>query len=312
MAASILNSFQPDALEANRRGELTERQRQGFTALARYSRRNAFSIAAFLVAGGALVGFFASPDAPVTARVLITSIAFTIAAFLVVRAIVGADALTRDLRESRVESAEGPIGKRHFSGSGGQSGTHFLDVGDRSFKVSLATYQTAPDMGIVRLYYLPRSRKIVNLERMAGPPVPETLTAKGIIDTLGAAFAAPTRSQRNEARAEIAGIGDALKASLSSSTTAAPARAGDSRPLAQAIVGMWSNKLMQVTFSADGRVTGRMLLLGMTREGHWSIDRAGRLCADITGRQETTDASVDGDQLTISIDDQAMTFTRDS
>jgi hypothetical protein len=310
MPATSLDLFPPDALEANRRGELSDKQLRGVRAFSRYRRRNALSIAAFFVAGAVLVGVFASPTAPVVPRVLITGIALTIAAVLVVRSITGSDALTRDLRQVTVQSVEGAIGKRRLGGRGGPAATsHFLDVGDASFKVGPATYAAAPDAGLVRLYFLPRSRNIVNLERLPNAPLPNEVSMKDLADALGAAVRAPSRRERNEVRAGMAGLTDAWEASLVSSPEARPSTASDPRPLDQAIVGRWSNVMMKVTFSAGGRVTIQMP--GTKRDGHWSVDGAGRLRADFTGQQATGDAWVSGNQLTITIDGEGMTFTRE-
>jgi hypothetical protein len=301
--------FASDALEANRRGELSDKQLLGFGALSRYQRRNALTIAAFLVAGAVLVGGFASPTAPVVPRVLITGIALAIAAVLVMRSITGSDALTRDLRHVTVQSVEGAIGKRRIGNRGGPAATsYFLDVGDASFKVARDTYASAPDAGFVRLYFLPRSRKIVNLERLSNAPLPNEVSMKGLADALGPALRSHSRRERNEARAGLADMADAVEASLVSSPEARPSNASDPRPLDQAIVGTWSNVMMKVTFSAGGRVTIQMP--GTKRDGHWSVDGAGRLRADITGQQATGDAWVSGNQLTITLDGEGMTFTR--
>lgn len=48
MSARTLNPFSADALDANRRGELSDGQLRGFRALSAYRRQNALSIAAFL------------------------------------------------------------------------------------------------------------------------------------------------------------------------------------------------------------------------------------------------------------------------
>ena len=63
------------------------------------------------LAGAVLVGFFASPAAPVAARAVITLASLSIATFLVVRAAVS-DPLARDVKLRQVQSVEGAIGKR--------------------------------------------------------------------------------------------------------------------------------------------------------------------------------------------------------
>jgi hypothetical protein len=309
MPAAPLDPFQQDALDANRRGMLSDRQLRGFRAMSASNRRSALSTAALLAGGALLIGFFASPTAPIVTRTLLTFICLAIAVFLAVRAVTGADALTRDLRRNRVESVEGAIGKRRLAASGGPAATaYFLDVGEATFKVAAATYRAAPDAGFVRLYFLPRSRKIVNWERLANAPLPDEINAQGLLGSLAAAYLSRSRSQRNEARAGIASIADALDDSVKDSTTAPPPAARDPRPLETAIVGTWKSVLMTVTFSADGRVTTQML--DGKREGHWSVDDAGRLRADITGRPETADAWIVQNELTIAVDGAGLTFTR--
>jgi hypothetical protein len=304
-----MNPFPPDALDANRRGDLSDEQLRGFGALSRYRRRDSLSIAAFLVAGALLIGFFASPTSSAVLRALVTVGCLAIAAVLVVRSVTGSDALTRDLRRVQVQSVEGAIGKRRPASGGRSVSTYFLDVGDRSFKVAPATYDAAPDAGIVRVYFLPRSRKIVNLERLPDPPLQSDLTPRGIVESLGTALWSHSRREANEARAGLAGVADALKATFAQSP-GSPPEVRDPRPLSDAIIGTWSNALMKVSFSADGRVAIRMF--GTERDGHWSVDGTGRLRADITGRQETADAWVAGNQLTVTAEGKSLTLTRES
>ena len=301
-------TLHPDALDANRRGELSDVQLRNFGAQSRDGAGVSSSSAGFLVAGAVLFGFFASPTSSVILRALITIGCVAIAAFLVVRSITGGDALTRDLRRVQVQSVEGAIGKRRL---GGRLTTYFLQVGDRRFKVGRATYDAAPDAGFVRLYFLPRSRKIVNLERLPNAPLPSEVTVQTVVQSLSAAIGAHGQRQRNEARAGMASIGDALKANLPQPTAAPPPDARDPRPLGEAIVGTWNNALTTVTFSADGRVTMTPHMLGAKRDGRWSVDGTGRLRADITGGHETADAWVAGNQLTITVEGEGLTFTRE-
>src|SRR5271166_3763537 len=118
MSDNALNPFPPEALEANRRGELTDTQLRAFRGLSGYRRKSALRAAGFLAMGALLIGFFAAPTFSAASRVLITFGGLAIAAFLVVRSINGGDALTRDLRRVRVESVEGAIGKNRISSMG--------------------------------------------------------------------------------------------------------------------------------------------------------------------------------------------------
>ena len=310
MPATVLQPFPADALDANRRGELSDSQRRGFGSFSGQNRRSALSSAAFLVAGSLLVLFFASATASPLLRFLVPVVGLVLAAFLVLRSVTGTDALTRDVARGRVESVEGAIGKRRLGMVGGARDmtTYFLDVGDRAFKVHAATYEAAPDAGMVRLYFLPGSRKVVNLERLPDMPAPTDLSPKGLIDQLGPALGSHSRREVNESHARIASLGHAVEAAFVHGADAQPPRGRETRPLAQSIVGTWSNRLITVTFSSDGTVTTRMLRGEM--RGRWSVDDAGRLNADIAGQRQAAEAWVEGDQLTIAAEGEGLTFTR--
>ena len=317
MALTQTDVLAPDALEANRRGELTDAQRQGFRNLARYNRKSQLQFAGIAIVIAVLVGGFASSTAPILTRALITIVALAIAVVLVARSVTGADALTRDLRRPQVQSVEGAIGKRRI-GNGRARATYFLDVGDQRFTVARATYDTAPDAGHVRLYYLPRSRKIVNLERLPDErfqhATPQDLVhdikSPELLRTFGAALHSHTRRETNEARATLTAMGEAMQAAFGpqAAPPSPPPGARDPRALGQAIIGAWTNGLMTISFSADGRVTADTM--GHTQQGRWSIDPGGRLLADVMGQQQAAEAWISGDQLTITADGQGFTLTR--
>jgi hypothetical protein len=299
---AVVNAFQPDALEANRRGELTDSQRRGFGAQASSNRRSALSMAGVFLAGAVLIGFFASPSAPPVARAVITAVALLVALFVGLRAIVGFDALTRDVREGRVQSVEGAIGKRGSLTTGRSSRQYrLLEVGNQTFRVMRGTYEAAPDAGFVRLYFLPRSRKIVNLERLESAPT-------DLKTSLGALKHTHSRQEANEIRAQVAGAVDRMSVGFTDPRLHATEEPRDPGPLGELLVGSWSNEMMTVTFRNDGTVTVRMA--GHEREGNWSVDVDGRLSSNITGRQEVADASVSGDELTIAQGGQGFRFTR--
>lgn len=310
MPAAPPDPFPADALETNRRGELSDSQRRGFGALSASNRRSALSSAGLLGAGALVVAFFASPHASPVTRGLVIVVALAIAAFLVARAASGNDALTRDVREGRVEFVEGAIGKRSpATGAGSAAADLFLlDVGDRTFKVMRGTYSAAPAAGIVRLYYLPHSRKVVNLERLSGPPAPDEVTPQGVFGSLKDALLGPGKRERNEARAGLASLAESLEARFTQSAQPPSSDARDPRPLAQAILGTWTNGMMKVTFAAHGRVT--MDMLGNEKNGKWSVDAAGRLHSDITGAPQSAEAWIAGDRLTIAFEGEGMVLTR--
>jgi hypothetical protein len=309
MPPAAVGSLFPEALDANRRGLLSDQQRRGFGHLSRSRHRSGLSSAALLLGGAVLVGVFAPPTASPVVRVSFTLGCLAVSAFFVVRAVTGIDALTRDVREGRVKSVEGAIGKRQpaTGGSSPASDLYLLDVGDDTFNVGRDTYRDAPDAGYVRLYFLPRSRKLVNLERLPNPPLPEPLTPFGLLQTLGEAIGSPHRRDANDAHAVLASVTDAINASVVDAPATPPASAGNPRPLEQALVGTWTNGVVTVTFSADGTVT--MNTFGIDRRGRWSVN-AGRLTSDVTGQAGTVDAWVAGHTLTIAMDGTGYTLTR--
>ena len=103
---------------------------------------------------------------------------------------------------------------------------YYLSVAGQTYEVDSTTYNAAPDAGIVSLYVLPRSRAIVNLERMPDRPLPAGVTTSPAA-VMGVAMAAlnPFDSVKSaEARAEIAAIGNAMQAQMAGAAT--PAQIG--------------------------------------------------------------------------------------
>jgi hypothetical protein len=165
MAAAPLDAFLPDGLAANSSGHLSDAQRQGLRILARAEHKSELAGAVGCVVLGVVLLVAAGPASPAWFRPLIAIASFAIAAFLVFRAISGDDALTRDLRSGRVASVEGAIGKhvreRHsWRGSGAR--TYYLDVAGQTLEAQPSMYAAAPDAGCVRVFFLPRSHRVVN------------------------------------------------------------------------------------------------------------------------------------------------------
>jgi hypothetical protein len=300
------NPFPADALEPNRGGILTETQRQNLRALAADQHRNARTIAAFLAAGAMIVWFLARPDTPLVERGGIAGGALLIAACLVVRSVTGSDALSRDLEDAQVTSAEGAIGKRRVSNGRARS-QYYLAAGDRSFRIGRDTYDWLPLAGRVRVFFLPRSRKVVNIEVLPNPVVPLESVREKALELLGGVLSRGRAG--NEARAELAGVADAFKAAFEQAPQPPPADARDQAPLGQAILGTWSNGIVRATFSADGTFVARMFT--GERRAHWSVDSAGRLRADIGGGEQSIEAWIAGDKLTIVLDGRGMTLLRE-
>src|SRR5580692_3421338 len=164
-AMNTRNPFPSEALDANRRGDLTGPQRDGFTRPLQVRNRRATVIAAILFAVAVLAGFLAPATVPAVWHIAIVGVALGIAVSLILRVVSGGDrALSHDLRHGRVESVAGPISKEQESAMD-VNGTsiYVLRVADLRFIVPPLANEAAPSAGSVRLYYLPESRKVVNL-----------------------------------------------------------------------------------------------------------------------------------------------------
>jgi hypothetical protein len=186
-------------------------------------------------------------------------------------------------------------------------------VDKQRFEVAYLTYEAAPEAGIVRIYYLPQSKHVVNMEHLADRPLP-TGAIESPMATLQQAFSgmrSHDHVQAAEARATLNALGNAEMAILRPTAAAAP-QAGqrDPRPLAEAILGTWQLGPIKVRFDAGGTASV-VTFDGHTRDGHWSVDSTGRLHANaITGADQVADAWVVGDALTVSVDGQALTAHR--
>jgi hypothetical protein len=317
MTIDTRDPFPRDALDANRGGELTDDQRRHLAGVLQRVRQNGrgnigiILVAAGISVVGALRAVRVAPPSTAALTVIVAILLLAAAAFAVGRTLSRSRALARDLAQPTVRSVEGAIGKRlgrYQSRSARRA--RYIDVGDEQFHVSLGMYDAAPDAGFVRLYYLPLSRHVVNLERLADRAFSAATSPEALMRSVRAAAASHSRAPINEIRAEMAGLeklaGSAFAASPSPTP---PPGSRDPRPLADSILGTWSNALMTVSFSGDGTVTAK-LLTGFERHGHWSVDRSGRLRADVTGQEGDANAWITGDQLIIDVTGTAITFTR--
>jgi hypothetical protein len=316
MAANDPGPFPQDALVDNRAGRLTRQQRQGFRGQARGFRRAELQFAVIVTVIGLLVWFAAGPARYATVKPLIGIGCLILAGFLVVRSFLGADSLTQDLRSGRVESVEGAITKTSVTSHGRGSGStsYYFQVAGTRVNVWRDAYHAAPEAGMVKIYYLAHSHQLVNMERVADTAMSgDAMKSPHLVQELVAEMRSHDPNQAAEARAHLATMGDAMKASISNAAAPPPEAARYSRPLAEAIVGTWGNPLMSVTFAPDGTLTADMPAMpaGGHRSGHWSVDASGHLVADIMGGHPMpTDAWVSGDQLTINLAENALTLQR--
>ena len=301
--------FPQDALEANRRGRLTTAQRQGWTGAERNWSGTVRLLALVLaVAGVGLLTGAAKTNLPAIVAPVAGVGCLIVAAFFVYLSVLGGSALARDLRDGRVESVEGAIAKsRQQVNAGAEPGFYYLEVAGLRLRCGLATYNAAPEAGIVRVYYLPRSHKAVSFERLADRPLPPGSLDDPLQAVAGVAhgLGSHDRTQRADAMATIAAVKDAMV----ERTASPPASQRDPRPLAEAIVGAWNGAMMNVTFSADGSATAA-LVNGMTQDGQWSVGADGKLRLVGLGQNMTTDAWVAGDSLTVVMDATPMSFRR--
>ena len=311
-----MTAVQPDALEANRAGRLTEMQRKNLRSESRGTRKLELQLAGGCIVIGLLVWFAAGPAKYASVKPLVGIAFFVIAGALVVRALLGSDAVTQDLRAGRVESVEGAVARWtntvHSDGREGSRSTtyYYVQVGKVRAETGRGFYNLVPEAGIVRMFYLPHSHQLVNLEQLADRPLPDgSLTDPHVAlsdakDALLGGLLGDMTKQA-EARAELAAIGHAMTGGAPT-----PGAERDPRPLSQTIVGTWRNPMMTLVFASDGAASMTSTLGGMHQEGRWSVDASGRLIADVAGSTQPADAWVAGGRLTVTLGRQSLSFER--
>lgn len=306
--------FPPSALTENAAGQLTDQQRARWRQMSRGMRKAELSFAVIFAIIGALVAFAPGPAKDATIKPLIGLGCLVIVVVLVVRALTGGDKITADVRAGRVQSIDGAIAKHVVHSQSGESSSksHFLDVGGQRFETGPLGYEAAPEAGYVRLFFLPRSHRVVNLQLIPGPAVPDitTMSVPEVAHTvLGAMHGGEVA--RAEARAQMATMAAQFQAEVHGDATPPPSDQLDARPLAQAIIGTWKNPMMSVSFAADGTGTQTMMH-GRETSGQWSVDAQGQLHATLMGQDQTAAAWIAGDTLTISIGTMALAFQRET
>jgi hypothetical protein len=303
-----MKSLSPDALENNRAGRLTGAQRDNLRGVSRGWRKAELQFAGVFTVMGLLVWFAEGPARYALIKPLVGIAFLGLAGALVVVSFLGADPVTRDLRASRVASTEGAIRKytqtTHSRSS--STTTHYAEVGNVAVEVGPQSYEALPDAGIVRLFYLPLSRRLVNFEELADRPLPEGALSNprvALKDAVKGVFGDA------DARAELAAIGHAMQTQMAMATAPPPPGERDPRPLQESLVGTWANPMMSVSFAGDGSVVAT-LPGGIKRAGHWSVDGSGRLVTDLTGTSGATDAWITAGHLTIVLGDSSVTLPR--
>lgn len=304
--------FPQSALATNAAGQLTDDQRRQWRANSRGYRKSELSFALIVAIIGALVAFAPGPAKYATVKPIIGILCFVIAVLLLVRAFTGGDAVTEDVRAGRVESVEGAITKfeRQTQGRGSGTASYYLDVKGKRLEAYRSEYLAAPEAGYVRVYYLPKSRRVVNLEHLPDPVMPALTpaTAQSAVQDLLAHHGHDENAQA-EARANLGAIAAQFKAQMQQNAVEPPSDQRDPRPLSEAIVGTWSNPFMTVTFAPDGTASSAAPN-GRQTSGRWSVDAQGQLHAGLAGKDRVGQAWIAGTSLTISEDGMALTFER--
>jgi len=300
--------FPAAAFPENRSGRLTSEQALRFERMVSGRRQSTRGLAMPVGAIGALLLIMSGPADTAVKRHL-AGWGF-VAAAAVILAAPAFDPLAADVRDGRVEAVEGAVAKRRLQSTSRTAGArYYLNIGGRQLRTYLSAYDAAPDSGYVRAYYLPRTRKLVNLERLPNPPLPAGPDeARGMFGRMARAFATGDPVAFADARANAAGLLDAGQELLRESSNPASGRAAGGL-VREALVGTWTHPLVTVILAETGAATVTTVL-GSTQAGHWSVDGLGRLLTDVTGTMEPTDAVLEGGRLTIQLEGRRLTFTR--
>ena len=128
---------------------------------------------------------------------------------------------------------------RNHAGRTSSTTSHYAAAGNVTVETGPSSYSALPDAGIVRLFYLPHSRRLVNFEQLPDRPLPDgalTNPRVALKDGVSALFGSA------DARAELAAIGHAAQAQLT--PTGFPPSTADPKALREALPGTWSNPLL--------------------------------------------------------------------
>lgn len=292
------NPFSTGALAENRAGRLTAEQIRDLRADAGASKRSGLTAGVAVTALGLVIlwGTLAGRVPGPRLQSLAVGAALAIAGGL----LLASGGMTRGPRAAQaasestvLERVEGPfrrerydpqvLGGHSYATRGDARYDYFLHVGGRRIRVSQAVHDASPEDGIVRVYLLPGSDRVVNLERIGDPP-PTPLEAR----------AAAVLSERFGASSP----GEA--APPPGATPASPAA------LREALLGRWQAQglPMRFEFRADGTVLG-----GAGSESEvkrWEVLDAARIRID--GEEQRVEVS--GDVLRLVTGGPTFRFDR--
>src|SRR4051812_33857753 len=160
--------FAAEALPENRSGHLTSDQAQRFQPMVSSRSRSTRGLAIPVAAVGVLLLNMSGPATTVTSY--LAGWGFLVAAAMILVS-PAFDPLAADVREGRVETVQGAIGKRRVQSTAPSGAArYYLTIGDRQLRTYRSAYDQAPDAGYVRAFYFPRTRRLVNLEHMYPGP----------------------------------------------------------------------------------------------------------------------------------------------
>jgi hypothetical protein len=309
MSGAPSSPFAADSLAANQGGQLTDAQRNLYRGDDRSTRKTELYLAVGAIVIAVLLITSAGPAPNAAFRPLLALICVAAAVVLVFRAALAPDSLSRDLAAGTVVTVEGAVLRSTRQGKSME--WHYLRVAGKTFEVPRSVFDASPEAGYVRVYYLPRSKKVVNLEVLPNKAASPELTAdpQALAQAAFAGLKTPDLNQQAEAMAQMAAIESSFKAGVTAGATPPPADGRDSRPLAESIVGSWRSGPIGVTFAAGGMMTTD-LPGGHGQAGQWSVDGSGHLHAQFMGRDMVGEAWVAGDTLTIQEEGQGRQFQR--
>jgi hypothetical protein len=306
-AAGASSLLHPEALESNRQGRLTDAQRKQWSNMAGVWTGDLRMFALFFgIVGVVLLIAPGQVALPGPLRIVAGVVCLAVAGYIVFLA-VGGSGLTRDVRDGRVLSVEGPVTTDRVQTPDGPGMTHYyLLVSDGRYECSPQAIDLVGVGGVFRVYFLPRSHRVVNLERLADVPIPAGVLddPAAMLKELPSALGIHGHERQAETLARVA----AIQHAMTTTATPPPADQLDQRPLTEAIIGSWRGLMGSVTFGADGSASAT--LGGTQMAGRWSIGDDGKLHLDGMGQEMVAGAWVAGDTLTLELDGSAMPFQR--
>jgi hypothetical protein len=231
--------------------------------------------------------------------------------------------VTGDLHKGVVAAVEGAVRKKRpvnlAQDSRSAGAQHYaLEVGGVDYDVpSRRVWEEAPQMGWVRLYYLPRSRLAVNLEILPDHVVdssPQDVISP-LRDVLGSVFSPGLTKRSRIKRADRAAQAQAAVRSVMEAGSGQP---NPSEPMSSAagdagdLVGSWTSAFFNVQVSGNGTLMIENSQ-GVHQGGQWRVDPNGQLHLRLDGGDGDdliTPFSASDGQLSIQFAGQQMILQR--